>query len=721
MQANLFALSPLAIAIGLVYSGQTFAQSESGTEQTEAEATSTVLEPVTVTGEFQQSLIDRIPIEPEKLPFTLDVIDRQFLDERNFTRPIEALTTLPNIIRVEDRQGTGTAFFMSRGFEAPIMVDNRPQNNFRGAGARDDSFVESYEVLKGPTSIASGPVSAGGTINTLTKSPQKDSFVDLKLRTDQFGTLSGEFDANPGNQSGSDAVMFRVSGAYRDYGFDADETERKTTAIRPVVTADLGSATSVKASVAYIEQELNPNSGFPLMSNGDIPAEIDTDTFTGFANGQGEVEDLLYEAEINHEFLDNLKLTVRGSKQDTDFDYQNTNGLYNYGYADGGPGIGVNDPYVYSYSQRATTETESTFYDAQLAYEADFWDQTQDFMIGVAHQENSFERLFSPYQTVGPIRLDQLDIPRYGATDLGPVAPFTTSDSTLKSVLAEAAIRPNDSLTIVGGVRYDDLDQLGINYRRGNAFEAPFEDDETTFRLGATVSVAEAVNLYASYAEAFTPQFGLKRNNDPVEAERSDGYELGAKGSTSNGTMTYQTGLFYTLRENVAVTDPNNGPNETFYVTVGEMRVQGFEFTGSFKPAPGLSLTANFGYTDIDVTEAGDDEVTEPVFPNVTGSFYVAYEIQSGALRGLSSGGGVRYVGERSGPYTDFDSYAVYDLNFAYPITNDIELSFDILNVTDELYLENASAFAQRMTGGSVLGAPRTAVLTLNWTLSELF
>ncbi|MEM8659554.1 MAG: TonB-dependent siderophore receptor, partial [Pseudomonadota bacterium] len=660
----------------------------------------------------QQSLVDRIPIGPLELPFTLNILDRQFLDERNFTRPIEALTTLPNIIRTEDRQGTGTAAFLSRGFDAPILVDNRAQTSFRGSGARDDSFVERYEVLKGPASIANGPVGAGGIINTVTKIPGPEQFVDVELRGDQFGSIAAELDANLGSDATSDVLLFRLNAAYRDFEFDADETKRETKAIRPVAIANLGSSTTVRASVAYTEDKVNPNSGFPLLSTGGIPDEIDTDTFTGSENGEGKVEDLLYEAEVRHEFLDNLKLTVRGSKQKTDFDYQNTYGLYNYTPP---PGLGPGDTTLFSYTQWAETESKSTFFDAQLAYQTDWFDQQQDFVVGYAYDKGSFDRLFSEYIATGPFQLAEIDQPRFGLSpsELGPVSPFTLFDTKLNSVLAEAAIRPTEWLTILGGIRYDELEQTTINFRRGNEFIDPYDDDETTMRLGVTVGVAEDINVYASFAQAFVPQFGLRRDNNPVDAERSDGYELGTKGLLWDGTVSFETGIFYTERENVPLPDPNNTPTEFFVVSAGEVEVKGFELSSSAQPLDGFTATFNLGYTDIEVTE-GEDDVDTPVFPEWTSSLYLRYEFQGGPLQGFSAGGGYRYIGDRDGQLVDFDSYTIWDLNFGYQINDAWDVSLDILNVADEKYVENTTTnTVNRLTGGAVLGPPLTTVLTV--------
>ncbi|MEM7503475.1 MAG: TonB-dependent siderophore receptor [Pseudomonadota bacterium] len=701
-----------ALAVAVTAALQANAQENTDQRNTAGDNAEAVDEIVVLGQEFQQSLVDRIPIAPEELPFTLNVIDRDFLNARNFTRPIEALTTLPNITRAEDRQGTGTTFFISRGFEAPLLVDNRVQNGFRGSGARDDSFVERYEVLKGPASIASGPVGGGGIVNTVTKTPQADRSAAVKVRADQFGSFGGDFDVNVGEIDGSDTFLFRVSGAYRDFQFDADQVGRTTTAIRPVATLNIGSTTSIKASVDYTRHDVTPASGFPLLQNGGIPDGIDTDTFAGYANSDGEVEDTLVSVVVNHEFLDNLKLTVRGSDQRTDFDYENTSGLYNYAYDDAGLDT------MYGFPNLAITDSEATFVDAQLAYTADFWGRDQHFVIGVANNDTSFNRYFNTYSYDGPYSLADIDQPRFGDGGSGSPQPFTLFDQSLDSVLAEAAVRPTDRLTIVGGIRYDRLDEDTVNFRRGNAFVSGYDDTDVTVRLGATLGAAEGTNYYASYAQAFVPQFGLRRNNAPVPAETSDSFEIGAKGTLFDGAMSFQAAVFHTLRNDVALQDPNNGIDEFFVVSAGEVRVQGLELSTSYKPTEGLNFNLNLGYADIEVTESGDDEIAEPVFPELTGSFYASYEIQTGALAGLSLGGGLRYVGEREGPNVDWGSYTIADLNVSYPINESFDLQFDVLNVTDELYIEN-TVFnpVNRLTGGAVLGPPLTAVLTLNWRM----
>ena len=57
------------------------------------------------------------------------------------------------------------------------------------------------------------------------------------------------------------------------------------------------------------------------------------------------------------------------------------------------------------------------------------------------------------------------------------------------------------------------------------------------------------------------------------------------------------------------------------------------------------------------------------------------------------------------------------DLNLAYPITDDFNMALDILNITDEEYVENATPnTVNRLTGGAVIGPPLTAVMTLRYS-----
>jgi iron complex outermembrane receptor protein len=727
-QGNQYKKSMLALAVLAAFN----ASAQESIKEDSANKDPLLLEEVYVFGQFQQSMIDRIQVLPKELPFTLNTIDRGFIDDRNFTRAIETLTVLPNIVRTEDRKNTGGTTFLSRGFEAPVLVDNRYQNTFRGTGYRDDSFVERYEVLKGPASITSGPVGGGGIINTVTKSPETERFTTLKVRADEFGSQAYEFDANIGELDGSDTALIRVSGAYRDYDFDAKPADRQNLAIRPVVTINLTDSTKIKASVAYTENKGTPNTGLPINEDGSIPDNYDTDTFGGAKNADVDVTDTLYDLELSHEFLDGLKLTLRGSRQETDLEYKNANSLYNYyvydyyypGYGTYQYyyGVSADDPRgeLYSWSDASNAVAVSEFYDMQLSYSFDAWGLQQDFAFGVAkaNTDLTWDIAYPADSLTGPLALNN---PTALSENFSDYQPFRSFETELESVYFESAIRPTQGLAIVAGLRYDDL----YDFQDYGRYTVEFDDSALTARLGVSYEIMEELTIYQSYAQGFLPQFGQRRSSEGVEAETSESFELGFKGNALNGNMTYEFSTFYTLRNDVAVDDPTNdiSLDETFVVSAGEVSSEGFELSTTITPVTGLYVNFNVGYVDMEIKKQGETNIAaDPVelkpYANWTGSTFINYEFTSGPAKGFSVGGGARYVGQKETNDFDWDSTAIADLNFGYNIKEGLDLSLDVLNVFDELYVENSSSNSGNARYyGAVLGAPRTAVISLSWEL----
>lgn len=669
-----------------------------------------VADEIIVTGRFQDSLIDRLPVTVQELPFTLDTISREDIDERNFIRRIDVLDTLPNV-QLGVAGTFGNPGFRSRGFNAPILVNNRVINVVSLSGYRDDSFVERYEVLKGPASIALGPVAGGGIINTVTKQPEEADFSDLRFTTDQFGTINGEFDFNDAELFGNGNIGFRLSGAYRDFEFDAEEVGREEFAIRPVVVANYKD-TFARLSFAYKNIQGSPNNLFPLFSDGSIPEGFDTDTFFGVLNGFSNQDDIFIDAQVVHNFLDNLQLTLRGSHQSTDLEWQDQNGLYNYERDDGGTGASRSNPVGYAYNQAADLDQNNDFIDAQLQYSFEGFGNQHAIVIGASYQDVTTTRALTSAGRLGPVRFDQIDEPRFGdPTSLPPEEPQRTTSNTLYSVYSEIVIRPIDNLTLIGGLRYDDVDDR----LEQPGFLREIVADDLTFRFGASYAISPSINVFASYAEAFTPQQGGRRDGELVGPESSRNFETGLKGQFLDGALDVNLALFSTTRSNVAVRDPENSPTEVFFAAIGKQRNQGVEALININPFAGLNLSLNYGFLDQQLLENLEDGLL-PALPDHQVSVFGTYEVGRGLLDGLEFGGGFRYFSSRSSnSSTDFrfPSVTVGDAFVRYPLTEATTLSLNMINVTDELYLESAGANTGTLSGQQSFGAPRTFVFSI--------
>ncbi|MEM0912029.1 MAG: TonB-dependent receptor [Pseudomonadota bacterium] len=675
------------------------------------------VEIIEVIGEFQQSLVDRLPIKPQELPFTLDTIGRDDIDIRGFIRPIDVLDTFPNVQISIDTLGSGTPLFLVRGFEAPVLIDNRLVEA-RDLAQPDSSFVERYEVLKGPASIALGPVSGGGVINAVTKSPRDFTFTTLNVSGDQFGTFIAELDWNVAEALGNDALDFRLSGGYRDFEFDPEEQDRKEFALRPVIVFDIGSDTIVKTSVGYKNTDIKPNVGFPLYSDGSVPEEFDTDTFFGLASAYIEVEDIGFDAQLTHSFLDNLRLVARGAVQSTDLNAVDRNGLYNYTYNDGGPGASRSNPVGYSYSQTNNIDRDNEFFDVQLLYSLDLLGQESNIVVGGSYRTSETASDQSFYGAIGPFAFSNIDEPRFGV--IGQIDPAFVRDQVftedLWSLYSEFALRTNSWLSVVGGVRYDDFENSNINFADNDPVLSTSEETATTYRLGASARITSSITGFISYAEAFVPQSRIRSNNEAVGPELLTNYEIGLKGNISNGLVVFSASVFQTDRTNVAVDDPAfiDGFFRPFAVTIDAQRNEGFEITSELTLFDGLTISANYGYIKQRLLENTENVFFVP-FPENQASVFSDYTIQTGFLKGLRLGGGVRYFSSRISEVETFDfpSVTLFDGFLGFDINETTSIQLNVLNLTDEQYLETGGTTDGSLGGQQQFGTPMTFRLSL--------
>lgn len=686
---------------------------ENNAEGIQAQSGDDEEEVIVIGKRFQNSLINRLPIDPEDLPYSLDIIDESALHQRGFFNPLDILETLPNVVRRQTQLLPTGGSYLIRGLYGTVLTNNRPENDSRGSGRRDSSQIERIEVLKGPVSILLGPVIPGGVINQVSKSPNPEDSLELIARAGSFETHRVEVDANKGSLFGSGIWSGRVTVAYEDQRTPQDQASTETLAIRPVVEANFSASTRLQASVSYAEREGSPASSFPVNIDGTVPATIDEETYFGVPSTQ-KGEDTYVDLELQHEFLDNLKLVVRGSHQETDFDYQTSQNAENYA---GGRGFGPGDTAAYVYYSMGYRDTEVDYGDVQLVGGFDAFGQKHDWVIGTSHQETKFASYWAFGGLLGIADINDIDGAVYGVPDFNlALSPFSDREDKLSSVYGETNLRPTDRLTIVAGARYDDYEQTNLT----TGVTTP--TSETTLRVGGTFELSDSVNAYASYAESFVPQNGTMRSGDPIGPETAVNHEIGLKGSFFDGRLALTTALFSLTRENVATPDPNNVPNEPSYVVpTGEQEHKGFELNANVQVTPALSFNVGYGQVDAEVTKVinvgSGENVGDPValVPDRTYSAFVTYAFQDGPLADLKLGLGVRSITDRPAPRFDivYDGYTLVDGLISYPVSERLDLQLNVHNLLDETYREDVG-YAQGSPGaGHRFGNPRSAYLTL--------
>lgn len=666
---------------------------------------------IVVIGQFQNSLINRLPVDPIKLPFSLDVIDRSDIEQRAFLNPLDILETLPNVVRRQTQNLPTGGTYLIRGLVGTVLTDNRPENDSRGAGRRDAVHIERIEVLKGPTSILLGPVVPGGAVNQVTKTPAADSFVRVMARAGSYDTYRAEFDANAGNLFGTDMIRARITTAYEEQGSPQEPEDTELFTIRPIVEVNFSDRTRLQASLTYSERKSVPGSGFPVNSDGTVPAEIDETTFIGVPTVQ-EGRDTTLSGEFQHEFLDNLKLVVRGAYQNTDFDYQTSHGGSNTNGFSGPTDTGISVS-----ASKGYRDTDISYGDVQLVGNFTLFGQRQDWVVGGTLQDTKFDNYWGSAGTLGTVPLASLPTFVFPAPNFNiTLNPFVDTESKLRSGYGEFTLRPLDRLTIVAGMRYDDYKLT--NLATGQVAQSA---DDITGRIGASYEIADGLNGYVSYAESFIPQSGMMRSGDFIDPESAVNYEVGLKGRLWNGRLRFTAAAFSLTRRNVATADPNNVIGQPAYVVAtGAQKHEGFEVSVGVTPTPGLDLDLAYGYVDAKITKVisatAGQNVGDAVAltPKNTFSANAAYAVQGGPLTGLRLSLGVRGISKRPAPRYGvvYDGYTLVDGSIGYALSESFSLQLNVLNLLDEKY-RNDVGFAEGNPGsGHRFGNPRTAYIT---------
>ncbi len=655
------------------------------------------------------------------LPKAVDVITEEFIADIGALDMYDALRFAGG---VESNGASGTDDitgnnFVLRGISAQGAVY---RNGYRSFGRTDPIMVQRIEVIRGPSSVFSGPIEPGGTINIITKRPSNKEQTILKARYGSFDRYRGEAIYNtPLGTSKKAAVRFAL--AYEDFGHWQDFAGHEKTVFGAAADYRLSDKSSLSWDFQFLHHFVEPAAGIPYLNSAVTNATIiglEPDVSRTF-NRQGpqaysdniQVQTNLdyvhtfndtwsLHAGVYYRVQDLKRLLVSGSTRITE---STTTGRRTAAR------VATYEPNAVSYGITPQFYVLGKFNYAGIEHRAIVGG---DYSRGNTRND-SFTRTLPGINIDAPTEADY-DL---GNFDQYQVDEMRRSEETSMGVSVSNTFSLwNGRVYLLQGLRYGTVE--------GTRERLEIVDPETRFTradtsataqsYGVSVRVLPRVTAFVSYSESFVPQSltessSFDREGNLLDPITGEGWDAGFKFDLIDSALSGSIIAFDITRANAPTPDPDY---PGYFVADAESQSKGFEFSLNGRINRSLQVVASYAYIDSHIVR---DNRAERVgwrpsnVPRHQSTVWVNYSFRNGWLKGVKASVGVITKSNRRGnstladlPGLQLPAYTRYDARLGYETKLwGRKMSFNLSgqNVTDIEYLASANGYGE---GRSVTG-----------------
>ena len=653
-----------------------------------AQASAQLLEEVIVTARKRDEAITDVPE-------TITAYSEQHLERAGIKGLDDLGRTLPNVVL--SRRGDNEPNVVIRGIGSfgnvqgvGFYIDD--VQNFTDQASRLVD-LERVEVLKGPQGTLYGGSSIGGAVKYVTRKPDEEFAGKVSLEAGSHNTLNVNGSVNIPL---SETVYARFSG-YSDTtdGYlknnlqSGNNDEAEEYGLRAAFRFLPSDETEANLSIRYSDLDNGGNDYYLTSSPNDyrLESNLDRDIFNrreilgGILNVQHQIDDL--------SFISLTSYTERENEIHWDLDYSPDDG-------------------VWVSQQRRPVKTKVLTQELRLQSDNG---ETWNWLVGAYYssvRDRSLVILADVFLGVdagGPA--DLLDF--HDNTSLEKTyAGFGTVNYTAGAFEASLGVRVNRS------------DFYGKNRLINDSQHV--KDTVVLPKLTLSYEFDPAVMVYFNVSEGYEPGRLTLFNETPLipyKPEQSQNFELGAKGQTEDGFLTYEVAGFYiesTDRQLETLVLVNGVPNEAIG-NVGDANTRGVEFTVTARPTDELSFTVNGGWMDSEFDAGLFDGFDVPFAPDFSGGASVDYVTDISSSLTLSLRADVSHSSEF---YWDTvntleqESYSVFGARIALATQDDRwELAVRVDNLSDEKYHSELQPFDADVLARR--GRPRTTIATVTY------
>jgi iron complex outermembrane recepter protein len=560
-----------------------------------------------------------------------------------------------------DSNNTGIGYMLNgfaanRGFNAP----------------RDAANIEAIEFLKGPTAALFGAGDPGGTINVVTKKPLWEWQHSMQSLAGSFDTFRHTFDSTgPLTEN----FAYRFNYAYEDGNSFRDFVGSSRQLYAPAFTWKITEDTTLEYTGEFLISEVMFDRGIPAVNLGlgSVPRER---FFGEPGDAPIQIKNYTNQLRLTHEFNDDwfFRLGVshkinrlQGFASETrDVVAGGTQMRRRYRFRD-------YDSTDWSIQAEVAGKfTTGALEHSILVGTEYYWFELDQILLSGNYATNLF-----------------IDNPIYGQAKpaLGTVFDRTEKSQGLGFYLQDQISFGKHWKLLLGG-RYDSFQQ--ILYDRANNRNITQENGAWTPRVGLTWLPTEEWSAFASYSQSFRPNFGSDSSLSPFDPEKGRAVEIGARYQDKEGRWGASLSLFDIQKRNVLRFDPAD-PLGNFMINGGQVNSRGVEFdlNGNLTDSFRLSASVTYQHAKIDESDAFATGTALLNIPSITANLLAVQEFELGRFGKLGIGGGVSYVGERTGNDAgtfDLPDYTTVRALAYWQATKNVRVTFDVDNLFDSTF-----------------------------------
>ena len=655
-----------------------------------------------------------------EVPRTVNVVSRDLMEDQGATIIEDVLF---NVAGAQTAFGAGAGgnltlrgFSMSgwgAPFSYPIYFNGLRGQPYGGFSAPRLYNVEQVEVLKGPASVLYGSADPGGVINFVSRTPQSEPSYELEGTYGSYDLYRAHGHAT-GPLDSKKSLLYLLDLGYENAGSFRDNVETENLQITPALSWLVSDKCRIDFEFGYIydRRDGQTDRGIPAV-NGEyfvLPNEFNSNDPWDYT----ETTAYYGETHLRLKITDSLSLysglRVFSSENEQHFHFPGTLDTTTWML-----------PRTFSDSK---DEQDGLSSDTHLLWETG-QNEVKNQLLGGVEVTKSHDDRRSMTASQGVPGIYIWD-PVYDDSTEGYV--FNTPTLTDYEMLrlggyAHDQITFCERLHLTAGARYDTYETEQTD---PNGISPTYKDDggAWTYNSGVLYDLVKSskttlndLSVYTSYGECYQPQSQPRYASGAPASAKSQTFdpltgwqvEAGIKGAWLDNKVTTAIALFHVEQENILAQDVTDPTGYTFD-TIGAQESDGVEVQLGGRLTDSWTISANYAYTDTEITKDSNPDNVGDRMPNVAehqAGLWTRYDFWD---PGLAVFGGITYVGERE-PFSGFggDPYPDYtkvDAGVSYTFKR-MTVKVDVNNVFDEEYI-----LGGRGKYGYIPGAPRTFAFT---------